>query len=118
MTSTPARVWTAALIVSAVAAGATALAQEPAPQDTEAPAPAVETIARNCLGCHGPNGLSPGAMPTLAGKSQDYLAARLMEFRDGKRPSTIMQRIIKPFADEDIRNIAAWFAAEKVEVTR
>ena len=41
---------------------------------------------------------------------------RLTQFRDDTRPSTIMGRIMKPFADEDIRNIAVYFAGEQVEV--
>ena len=60
--------------------------------------------------------MSPGAIPTLAGKTADYLTLRMKELRDGTRPSTIMGRILKPFADEDIQKLAAYFAAEKIEV--
>ncbi len=113
MTTT--RIWGAAAI--AALWGAAALAQGTPPEGAPE-GPAVAAIARNCLGCHGPDAVSPGAMPTLAGKTADYLALRLKEFRDGARPSTIMGRIMKPFADEDIADIAAYFAAEKVEVMR
>jgi sulfide dehydrogenase cytochrome subunit len=105
--------WIAAPAFAAafVLAGA-ALAEDPAkppPQE----GPTVETIARNCTGCHGADGKSPGSVPTIAGKSADWIAGRLMQFRSGERPSSIMGRIIKPFADEDIRNIADYFAAKK-----
>jgi len=106
----------AVVLAALLAAAAAAAAQEPGPGTADSAGPPVPTIARNCLGCHGPEGVSPGAMPTLAGKTADYVARRLMEFRDGARPSTIMGRIMKPFADEDIQKIAAYFAAETVEV--
>lgn len=75
--------------------------------------PTTESIARNCTGCHGVDGKSPASIPTIYGKSADWMAERLKEFRDGKRDSTIMQRIIKPFADSDIQAIAKYFATRK-----
>lgn len=75
--------------------------------------PPTETIARNCTGCHGPEGKSPGKIPSLAGKAADDLAKKMMEFRDGKRESAIMGRIMKGFADDDIRGLAEYFAGKK-----
>lgn len=83
------------------------------PQGPEGQGPTTESIARNCTGCHGIDGKSPGSIPTIYGKSADWMAERLKEFRDGKRDSTIMQRIIKPFADSDIQAIAKYFATRK-----
>ena len=34
-------------------------------------------------------------------------------FRDGSRPATVMTRIAKGFSDDELRAIAAWFAAQK-----
>jgi sulfide dehydrogenase cytochrome subunit len=79
----------------------------------EEPGPTTETIARNCMGCHGLNGKSPGADPTIYGKSADYLVQRLAEFRDGKRDATVMNRVMKGFADEDIRGLADYYASRK-----
>lgn len=111
------RILGAAAIAGLLAASA-AIAEDPPADSAGGQGPEIATIARNCLGCHGPEAVSPGAMPTLAGKTETYLAARLTEFRDGMRPSTIMGRIMKPFADEDIQHLAAYFAGEKVEVTQ
>ncbi|MGB8274400.1 MAG: c-type cytochrome [Alphaproteobacteria bacterium] len=72
-----------------------------------------ETLARTCSGCHGVEGHSPGKIPTIAGKDEDYLVRMMSEFRDGKRASTIMGRIIKPFADDDIARLAHYFATRK-----
>lgn len=83
------------------------------PQGPQEQGPTTESIARNCTGCHGVDGKSPASIPTIYGKSADWMAERLKEFRDGKRNSTIMQRIIKPFADSDIQAIAKYFATRK-----
>ena len=82
-------------------------------QNSQGQGPTTEAIARNCTGCHGVDGKSPASIPTIYGKSADWMAERLKEFRDGKRDSTIMQRIIKPFADSDIQAIAKYFATRK-----
>lgn len=73
--------------------------------------PTVAALARNCMGCHGEDGNSPGAMATIRGKSANWLAESLADFRSGARESTIMGRIMGPFADEDIAALATYFAA-------
>ncbi|MDX1430952.1 MAG: c-type cytochrome [Gammaproteobacteria bacterium] len=62
-----------------------------------------------CAGCHGTDGHSKGPMPTIAGKSSDYIAKALKEFRDGKRSSTVMQRIAKGYTDEQIDALATLY---------
>jgi cytochrome c553 len=37
----------------------------------------------------------------------------MIEYKSGKRPGTIMDRIAKGFSDEEIRAIAAWYAGQK-----
>lgn len=75
--------------------------------------PSVETIARNCMGCHGEGGVSPGNMPTIYGKSKEWTIQRLEEFRSGDREATIMGRIMKAFAEEDIEALAEYFSARR-----
>ena len=41
------------------------------------------------------------------------MAAALQEFRDGRRPATVMDRIAKGFSDDEIKAIAAWYGAQK-----
>ena len=81
------------------------------------PAQAADNTARNlaatCTGCHGTNGVSAGGIPTIAGLEQARIVTLLQEFRDGKRPSTVMQQHAKGYTDEQIELIAAWFAARK-----
>jgi len=68
------------------------------------PRPAV--LANTCFSCHGTDGKSPGAMPSLAGKSAGYIAQKMREFRSGERVNTVMSRIAKGFSDAEIKALA------------
>ena len=52
-------------------------------------------------------------MPVLAGRPQGELVVIVREFRDGKRPSTVMQQLAKGYTDAQIEAIAAYLAAQK-----
>jgi sulfide dehydrogenase cytochrome subunit len=72
-------------------------------------------LAATCAPCHGTNGKAvPGAgqLP-LAGEAQETIARRLQEFRAGTRPATVMHQIAKGYNDEQINQLAAYFAAQK-----
>ena len=71
------------------------------------------SLAANCTGCHGTNGVSSGGIPTIAGTEKDRIVTLMKEFRDGKRPATVMHQHAKGYTDEQIEAIAAWFAARK-----
>ena len=70
-------------------------------------------LAANCTGCHGTNGVSAGAIPSLGGLEATRIVALMQEFRDGKRPATVMHQHAKGYTDQQIEAIAAWFAAQK-----
>ena len=69
-------------------------------------------LASSCAGCHGTNGKSPGAIPAINGKSADYTAQSLKDFKSGARPSTVMGRHAKGYSDEEIKLIAEFFAKQ------
>ncbi|MEJ8838017.1 c-type cytochrome [Ramlibacter sp. AN1133] len=75
------------------------------------------TRAQACAVCHGPLGLSmvPNA-PHLAGQPEIYLAEQLRNFRSGRRPHEVMGVIAKDLSDQEIEDLAAWFASLRVEV--
>jgi cytochrome c553 len=75
------------------------------------------TKAAACAVCHGPLGLStlPNA-PHLAGQPEIYLAEQLRNYRNGRRSHEVMSVIARGLADGDIDDLAAWFAALRVEV--
>jgi sulfide dehydrogenase cytochrome subunit len=73
-------------------------------------------LALSCLNCHGPGGKSPGDIPSIAGKSEDFLKNALIDFRDGKRSgtaSTIMTRLAKGYSDAEIDAVAKYVATLK-----
>ncbi len=73
--------------------------------------------AAACVACHGPAGISNTAeTPSLAGQPDNFLQWQLVYFRNGVRKSPVMQPMAASLSDNDIRNVAAWFAAQKAPV--
>ncbi len=67
-----------------------------------------------CAACHGTNGAGQGtALPVLAGQPRTQLVASMRAFRDGTRPSTIMQQIAKGFTEAEIDEISAFLERQK-----
>lgn len=63
--------------------------------------------AASCTGCH-----APGAgIGMLQGRPADDIAAQMEAFRSGARPATLMNRIVRGFSPDEVRALAAWFAA-------
>jgi cytochrome c553 len=89
------------------ALGAATLLSLPVASSADSMNPAA--LGNPCAGCHGTDGQSKGAMPTIAGKSADFIAKSLKEFRDGKKPSTVMQRIAKGYSDAQIDALAKMY---------
>lgn len=70
-------------------------------------------LSNSCAACHGTDGNSPGAIPSIHGKSAAFISQALKEFRSGKRHSTVMGRHAKGYSDEEIQLIADYFAGLK-----
>ena len=69
-------------------------------------------VAQTCVTCHGPEGQSQGAIPSLATLASADMRAALQAFRAETRQSTVMHRIAKGLNDDDIAAVAAYFAAQ------
>lgn len=66
-----------------------------------------------CSACHGADGNSAAAtFPKLAGLGEKYLLKQLMDIRDGARPIPTMVGQLDGKSDQDLANIAAYFAAQ------
>ena len=70
-------------------------------------------LSASCEGCHGTEGHSPGAIPPLAGKSEEYLRETMESFRSGDREATVMGRHVKGYTEEEVRLIAEYFSRQK-----
>ena len=92
---------------------ATALALPPYAAAQVAPGPAATPyLTGTCTNCHGTQGRSAGAMPSLAGLSQPYFVEQMKQFRDDRRPATIMQQIAKGYTDQQVDLLAEYFARQ------
>ena len=67
-------------------------------------------LAHACVTCHGPEGRSQGAIPSLTTLSSADITTALQAFRAETRPSTVMHRIAKGLDDADITAVATYFA--------
>lgn len=68
--------------------------------------------AATCAGCHGANGMGiSGEFPNLAGQKQDYLVKQLHAFKSGNRIDPTMKAMTSSLIDNDILNLAAYYAS-------
>ena len=90
---------------AAVLAGAAALAHA---QDANLG----RNLAATCANCHGTNGYARGDSMPLAGVSAEKIVAAFADFKSGAMPATIMHQIAKGYTDDQVKAIAAFFAAQ------
>lgn len=65
-----------------------------------------------CAACHGGAGISPTPIwPNLAGQKEQYLLAQLKAFKDGTRQNASMSPMVANLSDEDMANLAAYYAS-------
>lgn len=89
----------AALAVSLIAGAAMA-------QDIDA-----SLLAGTCANCHGTDGRSPGAIPSIAGKPFPVLSAQLAAFKAGEaKDTTVMTRLALGYTDEELEALARHFS--------
>ncbi len=68
-------------------------------------------LANSCTSCHGIEGRSVGATPSLAGQAEADLLAKLQAFKAGSVEATIMNRLARGYSDEELAALAAYFAS-------
>jgi len=70
-----------------------------------------------CGACHNPDGnsLAPN-FPKLAGQGQRYLEKQLHDIKSGQRVVLEMTGMLTPFNDQDLADMAAYFASQKPSV--
>ncbi len=67
-----------------------------------------------CAACHGAAGISPTDIwPNLAGQKKGYLVKQIKAFRDGTRNDPTMTPMAKALAEDQIENVAAYYASLK-----
>lgn len=71
------------------------------------------SMAATCNSCHGTDGKSHSAIPSLAGLEAGYFVEQMKDFKSGKREATVMHQHAKAYTDEEIQQMADVFAAVK-----
>ena len=97
---------TAALIAAMTALPSTALAKgDPV---------AGKAKSLTCQACHGVDGKSIlPEYPNLAGQHASYMEKALRDYRDGRRTNMIMAPMAAGLTDQDIKDLAAWYASQE-----
>lgn len=104
-----------AAATAALASASAARAQSPAPLSLTGDAARGETLAYTCSGCHGVAG-AVNAYPTyhvpkLGGQNADYIEVALQGYRASLRSHPTMQAQAMELDDQDIADVAAYFAS-------
>ncbi|MGP0094456.1 MAG: c-type cytochrome [Xanthobacteraceae bacterium] len=67
-----------------------------------------------CVACHGANGQGAGAAgPALLGKTEAQLLQALQDYKSGKRANAVMKGLSASLGDQDMANLAAYYASLK-----
>ncbi len=80
---------------------------------------------RNCVYCHGPDGngnksnrdVQRGNVPHISGQPQPYFINSMGAYKQGTRLDDDMNIVSEQLSDEDIRNLAAWYATQPPSAT-
>jgi len=75
-------------------------------------ADAGKSKAAVCGTCHGSQGISGNPLwPNLAGQKEGYTAKQMKDYKSGARKNPIMSGQAAGLSDEDIANLAAYYAS-------
>lgn len=70
--------------------------------------------SQTCTACHGPDGNGPNTQyPRLAGQYEDYLYHSLKAYKSGDRQNPIMAGMVSSLSDQDMQDLAAWYASRQ-----
>jgi cytochrome c553 len=94
------------------------LAQVSAAADFKGDVAAARNKVAMCIGCHGIPGYKASfpevyRVPMLGGQSEKYIAAALNAYKKGERKHPSMVGIAAALSDQDIADVAAYYAQQK-----
>jgi len=71
-------------------------------------------LAEDCQSCHGADGNArKGEMPTLAGQDAKYFIKAMKQYKDGKRQHEKMFEAVENLSEQDMTDLATYFAGEE-----
>ncbi len=70
-------------------------------------------LAGQCFACHGMDGNSPSTViPKIGGQHEDYLLLSMRAYVEGTRPDSHMSGAVLDKSDQEIQDLAAYFAGQ------
>ena len=66
-----------------------------------------------CIGCHGASGQGVAPNTALTGKTEDQLLQAMKDYKSGKRDNALMKGLASALSEQDMANLAAYFASFK-----
>ncbi len=70
-------------------------------------------LSAQCFACHGVDGNSPSPVnPKLGGQHEQYLLLALKAYADGARPNSLMSGAVLDKSEQDLQDMAAYFAGQ------
>ena len=73
----------------------------------------LRAMASSCAACHGTGGLAMPGMESLAGRSKEELLQKLIDYKTGKIPATVMHQLSKGYSDAQLEQLAGFFSTVK-----
>src|SRR5918993_1065770 len=66
---------------------------------------------QQCTMCHGAQGVTAADTPNLAGQFPEVIVKQLIDYKNGHRTHSLMQALSANLADDDMHNLAAYYAS-------
>ena len=94
------------------------IAQFAAAADTTGNTKSAANKVESCIGCHGIPGYKAAfpevfQVPMLGGQSAKYIENALNAYKKGERKNPTMRGIAASLSDQDIADVAAYYAQQK-----
>ncbi len=72
-----------------------------------------EMLSLSCASCHGTDGKSEAITPYIAGMSKAVMYQTLLDYKNGKKTGTMMQKHVKGFTDAELEQVSYYFSKIK-----
>lgn len=69
-----------------------------------------EMLSLSCASCHGTDGKSQTITPYIAGMSKTIMYQTLLDYKNGKKTGTMMQKHVKGFTDAELEQVSYYFS--------
>ena len=72
-----------------------------------------QMLSLSCASCHGTDGKSEAITPYIAGMGKTTLYKILLDYKEGRKTATMMQKHTKGFTNAELEQVAYYFSKVK-----